>query len=225
MSNFPTAIINKQLNRTWTVPPPSSSAWDAQHDCEHLQAECWETTLLLCKNEITWPSGVRFGFPFSFIVLLLPVDCPLLPHFRNIFVSWTFSTYSSLHKLWSIWKKVPLFNFLGLQLQTGGGRRCQGGGGGACRTTCAEWQTRTANRISERLCSTLLRRWTGEGGPSAKDESARRGEWMTSGGWRQHVWDWRVRSTQLGRDRTHSWLRPAFLHKTGLWEKGKIRPK
>lgn len=42
------------------------------------------------------------------------------------------------------------------------------------------------------------------------------GEWMTSGGWRQHVWDWRVRSTQLGRDRTHSWLRAAFLHKTGL---------
>lgn len=70
-----------------------------------------------------------------------------------------------------------------------------------------------------------LRRFTGEGGPSAKEGSARRGEWMTSGGWRQHVWDWRVRSTQLGRDRTHSWLRPAFLHKTGLWEKGKIRPK
>lgn len=56
----------------------------------------------------------------------------------------------------------------------------------------------------------------GGGGPSAKEGSVRRGEWMTSGGWRQHVWDWRVRSTQLGRDRTHSWLRPAFLHKTGL---------
>lgn len=54
------------------------------------------------------------------------------------------------------------------------------------------------------------------GGRSAKEGSARRGEWMTSGGWRQHVWDWRVRSTQLGRDRTHSWLWPAFLHKTGL---------
>lgn len=56
----------------------------------------------------------------------------------------------------------------------------------------------------------------GEGGRSAKEGSARGGEWMTSGGWRQHVWDWRVRSTQLGRDRTHSWLWPAFLHKTGL---------
>lgn len=56
----------------------------------------------------------------------------------------------------------------------------------------------------------------GEDGLAAREGSARRGEWMTSGGWRQHVWDWRVRSTQLGRDRTHSWLGPAFLHKTGL---------
>lgn len=92
-------------------------------------------------------------------------------------------------------------------------------------TRVREWQSRLANRISERFSFSPLWCWTGEGGPSAKEGSARRGEWMTSGGWRQHVWDWRVRSTQLGRDRTHSWLRLAFLHKTGLWEKGKIRPK
>lgn len=42
------------------------------------------------------------------------------------------------------------------------------------------------------------------------------GEWMTSGDWRQAVWDGRVRSTQLGWNRTHSWREGTFLHKTGL---------
>lgn len=114
-------------------------------------------------------------------------------------------------------------NFLWVQLQTGGGREER------------SWRGRRAMSMSDKppqpigspSASAFLPSAgrTGEGGPSAKEGSARRGEWMTSGGWRQHVWDWRVRSTQLGRDRTHSWLRPAFLHKTGLWEKGKIRPK
>lgn len=105
-------------------------------------------------------------------------------------------------------------HFLRVQLQTGGGREAW------------SWRGRRAMSMSDKppqpigspsaSASLPSAGRTGEGGPSAKEGSARRGEWMTSGGWRQHVWDWRVRSTQLGRDRTHSWLRPAFLHKTGL---------
>lgn len=128
------------------------------------------------------------------------------------------SAHSSLHKLWSIWKGFSSSNFSRVRLRDWRRESVR-------IRTAREWRRRPANRSSERLCSSPLRWRTGEGGPSAKEGSARRGEWMTSGGWRQHVWDWRVRSTQLGRDRTHSWLRPAFLHKTGLWEKGKIRPK
>ena len=87
-------------------------------------AECWETTLLLYRNEITWQSGVRFVFPFAFTTRPLPVDCPFLPHFMNIFVPGPFSAYSSLHKLCNgvFGKKVPLFNFLefNCRLEEGG---------------------------------------------------------------------------------------------------------